>query len=104
MGQFLLEGTMLSSIAGLVGIAIGTVAAPFLSSVLLPTVGKSLGLGTGATISISASGTAATSAVTVSPELMLIAFGVAVLLGALGSLYPAWRAARTRPAEAMRYE
>jgi len=35
---------------------------------------------------------------------MLIAIGAAVLLGALGSLYPAWRAARTRPAEAMRYE
>jgi len=27
-----------------------------------------------------------------------------VPLSAIGSLYPAWRAARTRPAEAMRYE
>jgi lipoprotein-releasing system permease protein len=35
---------------------------------------------------------------------MLIALGAAVLLGTLGSLYPAWRASRTRPAEAMRYE
>jgi len=42
--------------------------------------------------------------VTPSLQTMLIAIGAAVLLGALGSLYPAWRAARTRPAEAMRYE
>ena len=44
------------------------------------------------------------SSVSLSPELLLLAFGAAVLLGAVGSLYPAWRAARTRPAEAMRYE
>jgi len=34
----------------------------------------------------------------------LLAVGVALLLGALGSLYPALKAARTKPAEAMRYE
>jgi len=51
-------------------------------------------------------GTTGSESVTaaLSPQLMLLAFGVAVLLGALGSLYPAWRAARIRPAEAMRYE
>jgi len=38
------------------------------------------------------------------PELILLTLGAAVLLGALGSLYPAWRASRTRPAEAMKYE
>jgi ABC-type lipoprotein release transport system permease subunit len=104
MGQFLLEGIMLSLFAALVGVAIGTVAAPFLSKVLLPAVGNSLGGGPG-TVTISAAGKAASaSVVTVSPELMVIAFGVAVLLGAIGSLYPAWRAAKTRPAEAMRYE
>jgi putative ABC transport system permease protein len=104
MGQFLIEGIMLSLFAALVGVAIGTVAAPFLSKVLLPAVGNSLGGGPG-TVTISAAGKAASaSVVTVSPELMVIAFGVAVLLGAIGSLYPAWRAAKTRPAEAMRYE
>jgi putative ABC transport system permease protein len=48
--------------------------------------------------------TAAVSSVTISPELILIGFGIAVLLGTLGSLYPAWRAAKIKPAEAMRYE
>jgi len=37
-------------------------------------------------------------------EIVLIVFGVAVALGAVGSLYPAWRAAKIKPAEAMRYE
>ncbi len=106
MGQFLLEGTLLSLIAGTVGIAIGTIGAPFLSSVLLPAVGNSLGLSGGGALVISTAGSSAasTTVAAVSPELMLLGFGAAVLLGALGSLYPAWRAARTRPAEAMRYE
>jgi ABC-type antimicrobial peptide transport system permease subunit len=88
MGQFLLEGTLLSLIAGVVGVVIGTIAAPYLTSVLLPTVGGSI----------------QDMYVMVSPVLVLIALGISVLLGALGSLYPALRAARTRPVEAMRYE
>jgi putative ABC transport system permease protein len=95
MSQFMLEGVLLSMLAGVVGVAIGTVAAPFLSSILLPAVNPFGGANGAASSS---------SAVVVDPMLMLMAFGVAVLLGALGSLYPAWRASRTRPAEAMRYE
>jgi putative ABC transport system permease protein len=96
MSQFMLEGVLLSVVAGVLGVAIGVVAAPTLVSLLQLTPiasGRFIG-GSGAI----------GSAVTITPELILIAFGAAVLLGALGSLYPAWRAARTRPAEAMRYE
>jgi len=52
------------------------------------------------------SGVFGLGAATATPDLqtMLLALGAAILLGALGSLYPAWRASRTRPAEAMRYE
>lgn len=89
MRQFMLEGTLLSLIAGILGIGIGTFAAPTLSSFLLPSSG----------LNATSAGTA-----TINPQLMLIAFGAAILLGALGSLYPAWRAAKIRPAEAMRYE
>jgi putative ABC transport system permease protein len=98
MRQFMLEGVLLSAIAGVVGIAIGVVAAPTLSSLLLPAVGRVVGFG-GAGFRAELAST-----VTVSPELILIGLGVAVLLGTLGSLYPAWRAAKTKPAEAMRYE
>lgn len=96
MGQFLIEGLVLSALAGAVGIVIATFAAPTLSSVLLPSVSSSIGFGR----------LAETSAlsVTITPTLMAEAFGAAIALGVIGSLYPAWRAAKIRPAEAMRYE
>ena len=100
MGQFMLEGILLSIIAGVVGIAIGTIAAPMLSSLLLPSVNLfgAQGVGVARTASLP------TAIVSLNLELILIAFGAAILLGALGSLYPAWRAAKIRPAEAMKYE
>ena len=103
MSQFLVEGILLSVLAGVVAVVIGTVAAPYLSSILLPAAGNTFTHGGQTTISIS-SNASSTPAISVSPELMAIGFGASVLLGAIGSLYPAWRAARTRPAEAMRYE
>jgi len=106
MSQFLLEGVLLSLMAGVVGIAIGYVAAPTLSSLLLPSVNLFGGSSTGGfqpTGSSMFGGTTITTAA-LTPELVLLAFGAAVLLGALGSLYPAWRAAKIKPAEAMRYE
>jgi putative ABC transport system permease protein len=107
MSQFMIEGVMLSLVAGLVGIAIGTIGAPLLSSLLLPSLNlfgstrfsQSGSIAQNARVSATATVTAVPS-----PELMLVALGAAVLLGAVGSLYPAWRASRTRPAEAMRYE
>ena len=113
MSQFMLEGMLLSLVAGVVGIAIGTVGAPLLSGILLPQISPFGSRGSSQFRPGAANagnfgnfGILGASTVTVTPSLqtMLIAIGAAVLLGALGSLYPAWRAARTRPAEAMRYE
>jgi putative ABC transport system permease protein len=104
LGQFMLEGVLLSLIAGIGGIAIGTIGATSFANLLLPAptqAGNSTVTQTG--VSIGAASSASIS-VAITPELVLLGLGVAVLLGALGSLYPAWRAARTRPAEAMRYE
>jgi putative ABC transport system permease protein len=108
MSQFMLEGILISLVAGAVGIAIGSVAAPTLTSLLLPHVSI---FGTqGPTRSflgpVNPGATASQAAATVmlDPQWMLLAFGVAVLLGALGSLYPAWRASRTSPMEALKYE
>ena len=104
LGQFMLEGVLLSLIAGIVGIVIGTVGATSLANLLLPHPTQA-GNSTVSTAGVSiGSASSASISVTIAPELVLLGLGVAVLLGALGSLYPAWRAARTRPAEAMRYE
>ena len=103
MSQFMLEGVLLSMIAGVVGIAIGSVAAPTIASILLPSVGG--GSRTAGAVVVSGTTRFGGLAVaTLTPELVLLGFGVAILLGTLGSLYPAWRAAKIRPAEAMRYE
>ena len=103
MSQFVLEGVMLSVLAGAVGVALGAVAAPYLASMLLPTIGHSVGIMSTGSGAVSSTGLGSNS-VTVSADLMAIGFGTSVLLGAIGSLYPAWRAAKIRPAEAMRYE
>ncbi|HVP27129.1 MAG TPA: FtsX-like permease family protein [Candidatus Bathyarchaeia archaeon] len=108
MSQFLLEGVLLSLMAGVVGIAIGYVAAPTLTSLLLPS-GNLFGSSSSGEFrptgsSVFRFGGTTVTTVTLTPELMSLAFSAAVLLGALGSLYPAWRAAKIKPAEAMRYE
>jgi putative ABC transport system permease protein len=108
MSQFMLEGILISIIAGVVGIAIGSIGAPILTSLLLPQVNLFSGssgrfqLGFGSVNSGTTGSTTTTASLT--PELILLAFGAAMLLGALGSLYPAWRASRTSPMEALRYE
>jgi putative ABC transport system permease protein len=99
MSQFMLEGVILSLIAGVVGVAIGVVAAPALSGVLLPAVNA----GFGGAFNRAAGAVSSTSGI-VTTELILIALGGSVLLGVLGTLYPAWRASRTSPMEALRYE
>ena len=106
MSQFILEGVLLSLLAGFVGIAIGSIGAPVLSGLLLPAVNQlgAAGLFGGQFASNSGTSNSTTAAIALTPELVLIGLGAAVLLGAVGSLYPAWRASRTRPAEAMRYE
>jgi putative ABC transport system permease protein len=104
LGQFMLEGILLSLIAGVVGIVIGTLGATSLANLLLPHPTQA-GNSTVSTTSVSIGSASSTSiSVTITPELVLLGLGLAVMLGALGSLYPAWRAARTRPAEAMRYD
>ena len=82
MSQFIIEGTVIGLLGGVIGIVIGFVATPTLSSLLFS---RSEGLVS-------------------SPDIMIIAFALflTIVLGALGSLYPAFQASRKSPMEAMR--
>jgi putative ABC transport system permease protein len=107
MSQFVLEGMLLSLVAGVVGITIGSIAAPTLSGLLLPAasqLGVAGPMGRGIVLAGDPNVSTMGASATLTPELILLGLGGAMLLGVLGSLYPAWRASRTRPAEAMRYE
>jgi len=100
---------LMSLMAAVVGVVIGIVGAPILSSLLLPHVSLfptqgerqfgQWGQATNSGIFQSES-----TAIALDPQTLLLAFGAAVLLGAFGSLYPAWKASRTSPMEALRYE
>ena len=77
--QFLLEAVLMSAAGGLFGIAIGVLTIP-----LAATLNQGLAL--------------------LDPASIPLAFGVALLTGILFGLYPALRAARLHPIEALRYE
>ena len=85
MSQFIIEGTVIGILGGIIGVIIGFLAGPMISEALLPN-----------------SQIFTTS--TPSFMLILLVFCLTVVLGAVGTIYPAWQASRKSPMEAMRNE
>jgi ABC-type antimicrobial peptide transport system permease subunit len=83
VGMIVRESLALSFFSGLVGIAIGMGLGRLME--LEPTMGSFL-------------------KASYSPALVALAMVVALALGMMGALYPAWRAANLSPIEALRYE
>jgi len=82
MSQFVIEGTVIGLLGGVIGILIGFVATPTLSGLLF----------------------SRSEDLVSTPGIMIIGFALCltIVLGALGSLYPAFQASRKSPMEAMR--
>jgi len=79
LGQFLLESVVMCSVGGFIGIALGTIAVFGISGLLkVPP--------------------------SVNTQAVLIAFGFSAGVGLFFGLYPALRASRLEPIEALRYE
>lgn len=86
MRQFMFEGMYIGIIGGAIGLGIAAAASSIFSSWLL-NASEALGTNVSVTITVGA---------------LLWGFGVAIIAGAVGSLYPAWRASRVSPMEALR--
>jgi putative ABC transport system permease protein len=94
---FLTEGLLIGLIGGTVGILIGA-----LLSFLFPLFTRGIfsasgGAGFGSRLS------GITVAPAITPFNLALCFSLGALVGVLAGLYPAWRAARMRPVEALRY-
>ncbi|MBV8543040.1 MAG: ABC transporter permease [Pseudonocardiales bacterium] len=85
--QFLIESTVLAGLGGLIGIVVG-VGLALLSARLVTSFG-SLFTSFAPTISISS---------------VVVSFAVSLAIGLIAGGYPAYRAARLRPIEALRYQ
>ncbi len=83
VGMILGESLLLAGLGGLLGIGMGLGLMRLLQSI--PAIEPML-------------------AGRATPQMLGQSFGLALLLGMIGSLYPAWRAAQLAPIEAMRYE
>jgi putative ABC transport system permease protein len=79
VAQFLCESVLLSAAGGVIGIAVGVLTIPFAAS-----------LNSGIAV--------------LDPNSIPLAFGVSALIGVLFGLYPAMRASRLDPIDALRYE
>lgn len=89
MSIFIIEGMLVSSIGGIIGILLGIVGSQGLTMIL----NNFMGMGGSSNL---------TPVITIMS--VVLAVSVSLIVGILSSLYPAWKAARMSPIEAVRYE
>jgi putative ABC transport system permease protein len=104
--NFISESLVVGLLGGLIGAAIGSALSffiiGFLSGNSIPGLGRATG---GARVAGPVSPSSTTTlhiTPVITPELILLAVGLATLVGGLAGLLPAWRASRLTPVEALR--
>src|SRR6476469_6600161 len=85
--QFLIESIVLAGLGGIIGVGVG-VGLSVLGAAIAPSFGSTVG----------------TFAPAVSISSVLLSFGISLVIGLVAGGYPANRAARLRPVEALRYQ
>ena len=109
VSQFMIEGLIIGVAGGIAGAAFGILGAPILANILLPQLSFSVaranpGFNPGASQQSTRLIQLLPSQIVPDLNTIILGIGIAVLLGVIGSLYPAWWASRKNPAEALRYE
>ena len=105
MSQFMLEGVVISLVGGLAGVAIAAVGAPALANLLLRPISLAGGArGSGGMFPGQIQVEQVQLSAPLDLGLALVGLGVAVVLGIVGSFYPALHASRQNPVEALRHE
>jgi putative ABC transport system permease protein len=91
MSIFIIEGVLMSGVGGIIGIILGVFGSQALTLIL-----KSfMSMGGGSSFQLS-------PIITITSVVLAVA--VSLIVGIFSSLYPAWKAARMSPIEAVRYE
>lgn len=90
MSIFIIEGMLVSSIGGIIGIILGSFGSEAMSVILMRFM--------------SVGGNAGSLSPVITLSSIVLGIGVSLIVGVLSSLYPAWKAARMSPIEAVRYE
>jgi len=105
MLAFIAEASVTGLIGGLIGAGVGAILSFVVISYLSGSLnigalgfgGRALGAGGGA----AATSTSLTITPAITPELMVLAVVIALALGTIGGVLPAWRASRLTPVEAL---
>jgi putative ABC transport system permease protein len=91
MSIFIIEGVLMSGVGGIIGIILGVFGSQALTLIL----GSFMSMGGGSSFQL-------VPIITITSVVLAVA--VSLIVGILSSLYPAWKAARMSPIEAVRYE
>jgi ABC-type antimicrobial peptide transport system permease subunit len=77
--QFLIESIAVSAVGGILGVLLARVGTNILSTIM-------------------------DMAITISPQVVMIAVAFSIGVGVVFGMYPAWKASKLNPIEALRYE
>ncbi|MCX6663224.1 MAG: ABC transporter permease [Euryarchaeota archaeon] len=91
MSIFIIEGVLMSGVGGIIGIILGVFGSQALTLIL----GSFMSMGGGSSFQL-------VPIITITSVVLAVA--VSLIVGVMSSLYPAWKAARMSPIEAVRYE